>query len=469
MMLLRALRALLLALLVALALAPASLAAAAANDSSGDSPECSVQRRIDRALSRPSSERKPLLLFWDDEGTNYSLFEMWFGSGSHMRCPVSCRVAHSRDPRMQREAEVVVFWATPLNKGLNPSREKCPGQRWVQVSTEAADIGILDRTPPGGLMADGSPSPIDHEVSWRRGLGREKVTWMNNYDWNQDFARPPGDSILREAEVLTPLKTRSGREPGQAAVAAFISNCGAMSPRLSLLRELQQYIPVDSFGACEHNKDVPAHWVEEGDTSRGLLTQKARILQRRYKFLLAFENQETDDYVTEKFYAPLAIGVLPVVLGAPNIDEYAPQGEGQHPAWLNVRDFDTVKQLAERIDYLDRNDEEYLKYFQWRKHGVQGKLLREAIAGSWLYTPCQLCQSMHRQLYGTQPRSILPEDWHRFADPVEREKERRESAERKKRREEKKKKQRSREQQQQQQASSETVAAAVDTGKHEDL
>jgi hypothetical protein len=36
---------------------------------------------------------------------------------------------------------------------------------------------------------------------------------------------------------------------------------------------------------------------------------------RRYKFAIAFENSETDDYVTEKFYQALLAGAVPIVLG----------------------------------------------------------------------------------------------------------------------------------------------------------
>ena len=39
------------------------------------------------------------------------------------------------------------------------------------------------------------------------------------------------------------------------------------------------------------------------------------------KFVLAFENSVCNDYVTEKIYDVFAAGVVPIYLGAPNIDE----------------------------------------------------------------------------------------------------------------------------------------------------
>lgn len=40
----------------------------------------------------------------------------------------------------------------------------------------------------------------------------------------------------------------------------------------------------------------------------------------RYKFVIAFENSACEDYVTEKLWRPLAVGVLPIYYGAPNIE-----------------------------------------------------------------------------------------------------------------------------------------------------
>jgi len=277
-------------------------------------------------------------------------------------------------------------------------------------------------------MQDGRPSPIDLEVSWRRGLGPDRVSWLNNFDWNGGASLEALWDAAPDAPLHPVTRTRAGRDPGQAAVAAFISNCGAESPRLELLQLLQKYVGVDSFGLCAHNKEIPSSWEAESDTSRGLLTQKNVILRNRYKFLLSFENQRTDDYVTEKFFHAFAwANVLPIVLGAGNIREYAPEAEGvpgaEAPSFLNVDDFGwrddaspeekdaAVRRLAQRIDELDQDDEAYLKHFEWRKAHKFGPLFSQAMAYSWLYSPCQVCQSLHKKLYGKEPQPLLPEVW----------------------------------------------------------
>jgi hypothetical protein len=283
-------------------------------------------------------------------------------------------------------------------------------------------------------MADGRPSPIDMEVSWRRSLGKDKVSWLNNFDWNSGDQLEALWNAPDNAPLLPITRTRSGRDEGQASVAAFISNCGAMSPRLELLNLLQKYIPVDSFGKCAHNKDIPSHWDQgENDITRGFLTQKNRILTNRYKFLLSFENQETEDYVTEKFFHPFISNVLPIVMGAPNIQEYAPHlPNAPAPSFLNVADFGfsadasseekdaAAKRLADKIMELDMNDEEYLKHFAWRKQHQFGKLFSESMQYSWLYSPCQVCQSLHQKVYGYQPIPLIdkPEEWKSHRRPT---------------------------------------------------
>lgn len=39
----------------------------------------------------------------------------------------------------------------------------------------------------------------------------------------------------------------------------------------------------------------------------------------RYKFVIAYENSACDDYITEKLWRPLQLGVVPIYFGSPNI------------------------------------------------------------------------------------------------------------------------------------------------------
>jgi hypothetical protein len=80
-----------------------------------------------------------------------------------------------------------------------------------------------------------------------------------------------------------------------------------------------RYLQVHSYGKCLNNRALLE------DTGRQTKLDKVA----RYKFTLAFENSLTRDYVTEKSFDPLIAGSVPVYLGAPNIEEFAP---GKHCA-----------------------------------------------------------------------------------------------------------------------------------------
>lgn len=47
-------------------------------------------------------------------------------------------------------------------------------------------------------------------------------------------------------------------------------------------------------------------------------------LIKKAKFTLSFENSAETDYVTEMCFLPIIHGSVPVVYGAPNVNEFAP-------------------------------------------------------------------------------------------------------------------------------------------------
>jgi hypothetical protein len=74
-------------------------------------------------------------------------------------------------------------------------------------------------------------------------------------------------------------------------VGWFVSNCGERNTRQKYAQELQKYIPVDIYGKCGTKK-----------CPRSTETECFEMLNRDYKFYLAFENSICKDYITEKFF-----------------------------------------------------------------------------------------------------------------------------------------------------------------------
>eukprot|EP00937_MAST-01D_sp_MAST-1D-sp2_P006289 g6289.t1 len=150
-------------------------------------------------------------------------------------------------------------------------------------------------------------------------------------------APPPAGSAAREGRGgVGGGGSNSGRGAGSEAarVAAFVSNCNT-PVRHAVLEMLMRMLPVDSYGQCLRNANFSAaNPVEHGYFGAQTYLQKHRAA-RRYPFVVAMENTELFDYVTEKVFDAYYAGAVPIYLGAPNIAEYVP---GLHSLLL-VRSF----------------------------------------------------------------------------------------------------------------------------------
>jgi alpha-1,3-fucosyltransferase 10 len=109
-------------------------------------------------------------------------------------------------------------------------------------------------------------------------------------------------------------------EEKEHAIAYVNSNCGAVSGRSKIMRDLLALtgskVPVHSYGNCDHNKAWPA-----GNPNK-------RQLFSKYKFCVTMENSLAHDYVTEKLWDGLAAGCVPVYLGSPSALKMAPDASG---------------------------------------------------------------------------------------------------------------------------------------------
>ncbi|XP_035277051.1 4-galactosyl-N-acetylglucosaminide 3-alpha-L-fucosyltransferase 9-like [Anguilla anguilla] len=110
------------------------------------------------------------------------------------------------------------------------------------------------------------------------------------------------------------------------------------------------------------------------------------------KFYLSFENSIHKDYITEKLYNPLSVGTVPIVLG-PSRQNYENFVPGD--AFIHVDDFPSPKELADHILILDKNEDQYHRYFEWRRHFKVDK------TGAFIIGTCLACNYIrtHRNEY----------------------------------------------------------------------
>lgn len=150
------------------------------------------------------------------------------------------------------------------------------------------------------------------------------------------------------------------------------THCGAVNKRDYYVRKLSRYISIDSLGECETMYDSqPINSKErkrylngrqQGRQAQRWATEKRNLIAK-YKFVLAFENSNCFDYVTEKILDPWMVGVVPVYMGAPNILDYAPSNN----SLIRVDQFKTPQHLAHFLNKVAKDEQLYNRYLEWRQ------------------------------------------------------------------------------------------------------
>ncbi|KAE8707241.1 putative fucosyltransferase-like protein [Hibiscus syriacus] len=179
---------------------------------------------------------------------------------------------------------------------------------------------------------------------------------------------PVGYFSWAEYDIMAPVMPKTEK----AHAAAFISNCGARNFRLEALVGLEKAnIKIDSYGSCHRNRNGNVDKVEA---------------LKRYKFSLAFENSNEEDYVTEKFFQSLVAGTIPVVVGAPNIEDFAPSPD----SFLHIKELEDVPSVANRIKYLSKNPVAYNQSLRWKYEGPSDSF-KALVDMAAVHSSCRLC------------------------------------------------------------------------------
>lgn len=134
--------------------------------------------------------------------------------------------------------------------------------------------------------------------------------------------------------------------------AVFIArNCGSLNKREGLVKKLRKYIRVDAISSCLNN----APWPE------GIERRDKNGAMGKYLFYLSFENECSNDYITEKLWGSFSSGSLPIYYGAPNVDEHVPEDS------IIQLSHDNVDDVGPMLAKLMNDKEGYDHYHRWRK------------------------------------------------------------------------------------------------------
>ncbi|XP_024967892.1 glycoprotein 3-alpha-L-fucosyltransferase A-like isoform X1 [Cynara cardunculus var. scolymus] len=195
---------------------------------------------------------------------------------------------------------------------------------------------------------------------------------------------PVGYFSWAEYDMMAPVQPKTEK----ALAAAFISNCAARNFRLQALEGLEKSnIKIDSYGGCHRNRDGNVNKVEA---------------LKRYKFSLAFENSNEEDYVTEKFFQSLVAGSVPVVVGAPNIQDFAPAPG----SILHIKELKDIDSVAKTMKHLAENPVAYNESLRWKYDGPSDSFMA-LVDMAAVHSSCRLCIFLATRIHEKEEKSSV--------------------------------------------------------------
>ncbi|UYV75270.1 FUT7 [Cordylochernes scorpioides] len=284
----------------------------------------------------------------DANATRYREYFKWKRTGEFINTYFWCRLcAMLHAPKTKSYDDLHSWWAGPGQCYL------CQAMKEIKILN--VWILFLLECP---LNTQGF-SNLPHVFNWTATY-RHDSDIVAPYEKFVAYPDPPNDNPANSAEQKS------------KKVAWFVSNCAARNRRLQFARELANHIEVDIYGTCGQKR-----------CPRTQATRCFDMLDRDYKFYLAFENSNCRDYITEKFFVNgLGQDVVPIVMGA-HPEDYK-RSSPPH-SYIHVDDFQSPKELAAYLKVLDANATRYREYFKWKRTG-------EFIN---TYFWCRLCAMLH--------------------------------------------------------------------------
>ena len=175
-------------------------------------------------------------------------------------------------------------------------------------------------------------------------------------------------------------------EKGIKGASFLARNCLSKGYREEVVRRLEGsgLIRIDSLSRCLHNAEVPA---------RVNKFNKTAVLEL-YLLHLAFENQQEDDYITEKLWGTFEAGTIPVYFGAPNIEEHIPPQSA-----VVIDATHSIEDVALHLAQIVNDKGLYNSYHAWR-HQPLPESFHRRYDMTEVHSICRLCRWAYAKKHG---------------------------------------------------------------------
>ena len=242
----------------------------------------------------------------------------------------NCRVTFNQSDANVSDA-VIFHWFKQLKSYPNFNRPR--NQVWIFIQHE----------PTRSYARNSTDWP------WYKVGMQKNFNWTMTYSRFSDIHLPYGKMKIKpERPYRDYLKIAKSKTKDAIWV---VSKCPTAGRREEYVNILKKYIDVEILGACGRN------WTC-GVRSNHDLGNCFSVLNKTYRYYLAFENDLCDDYVSEKFYENYKYDLLLVSrAGHPlkrqvNIDK---------EAYINAKDFNDAHELGIYLSKLSKNVSQYAK------------------------------------------------------------------------------------------------------------
>uniref|UniRef100_A0A914CDC5 Fucosyltransferase n=1 Tax=Acrobeloides nanus TaxID=290746 RepID=A0A914CDC5_9BILA len=187
----------------------------------------------------------------------------------------------------------------------------------------------------------------------------------------------PIENTTKKSDIWSQSDINAAMLKKSSPILFLVSDCNTHSKRELYVEELAKYINITQFGKCA-DKFCDANCEEEQ-------------IKKHY-FYLAFENSVCKDYVTEKFWRLKKL-IVPIVLDRKIVENTIPSD-----VFIAASDFKDPSKLAEYLQYLMQNPNEYARYLNWTKKFQ--KSYKEPPRENRL---CKLCEMVHKNVHNEIP------------------------------------------------------------------
>ncbi len=268
-------------------------------------------------------------------------------------CPVKCKFMQSAST----PAHAVLFFLPGTSPSALPPRDY-EDQLFLGFSAEAT--GYYGHLGLPAYMAQ-----FDHTFGYPRSSETHTNVPFGPFAWNTGPFNATGyTSELEFPSDFVGQPLPKGGGDGHV-ISWFASNCNAVNKRERVVSRIMELgkprgIFVDSLGACLNNKRPP---FEEHRLYAAHDSRKTNFL-KEYLFDLAFENVHCQDWVTEKVWQPLSVGVVPIYFGTDSVNDLLPTRDSV----IRVSDFVSIAALVEYVGNLTADRALlYERHLKWRE------------------------------------------------------------------------------------------------------